>query len=273
MSTRWVAVAEEHRPRARSAVTSTRRTAPIGAGAQQARAPEYSGYQRRRVVDQQRHAARAAGGDHAVGVGQGGGDGLLAEDAPDAGLDGVDDDLGVAVVRGDDAEQVGPLAGQHLPVVGVGLRLGEALAPLAAEALERLRQRGRRRPRRSVARLGGVGGDVGVGRLAAQHRVGGGRRRVLPDPGQADDGGAVRVHWRVLSFLSALRGRPPSDRPAPPQGVVHRDLERRAETGDGDPHPVSVEQDDPRATHASPYAAPRCPPRRRRAGSDAPGAL
>jgi hypothetical protein len=58
--------------------------------------------------------------DHAVGVGQGGGDRLLAQDALDAGLGGVDHDLGVAVVGRSDAEQVDALALQQFTVVGVG---------------------------------------------------------------------------------------------------------------------------------------------------------
>ena len=47
------------------------------------------------VVDEQGDAGVGDGFDDAVGVGQGGGDGLLTEDALDAGCDAVDANLGV----------------------------------------------------------------------------------------------------------------------------------------------------------------------------------
>ena len=50
------------------------------------------------VVNANRGAVFFDGGQHAVGVGEGGGQGFFAEDGGDAGLGSVDDHLGVEVV-------------------------------------------------------------------------------------------------------------------------------------------------------------------------------
>ena len=71
------------------------------------------------MVDADLCAALLHRSQHAVGVDQGGGQGLLTVDAGDAGLGRVDDHLGVQMVRGDHAQQIEILPRQHRPIVVV----------------------------------------------------------------------------------------------------------------------------------------------------------
>ena len=71
------------------------------------------------VIDRQGGAVGVASGDHAVGVGEVGRQRLFAEDALGPGVGRIDDQVGVAVVRGGDGDDVQRFAGEHLAVVAV----------------------------------------------------------------------------------------------------------------------------------------------------------
>ena len=125
-------------------------------------------------------AVGLAGFDHAGGVVEGGGERLLAGDALYAMVGAVDDDVGVGVVAGGDAEEVQVLFVYHLAVVGVGARLGKHVAPLLAEGVEKLTSQVADGDDLGVGQ-DGVGADVGVGHggCAAPPR-GRGRRGACP---------------------------------------------------------------------------------------------
>ena len=135
-------------------------------------------------------AVGLAGFDHAGGVVEGGGQRLLAGDALYAMVGAVDDDVGVGVVAGGDAEEVEVFLVYHLAVVGVGAGAGKHVAPLLAEGGQQL---GPEVADGSDLGVGedGVGADVGVGHGGVQD----GRGIVVEEPhahaGEADDAGAV----------------------------------------------------------------------------------
>ena len=131
------AVAEEHGPGPAEAADDPsdgpQVAAPrLGQGSvpKRAEAPE--------VVDGHDRPAPVTRLNHAVGIGQGRGQGLLAEDSPDTRLDRVHDDLGVAVVRSRYAQQIDLFAFQHHPVVGIGPGFRPDGAIVGPELLEQI---------------------------------------------------------------------------------------------------------------------------------------
>ena len=69
------------------------------------------------MVDGEQGVVGCTGSDHAVGVGQGGGEWFFAENAFDARLGRIDDKVGVAVVGGGDGDDVQLFIRQHFAVV------------------------------------------------------------------------------------------------------------------------------------------------------------
>ena len=135
-------------------------------------------------------AVGLAGFDHAGGVVEGGGERLLAGDALYAMVGAVDDDVGVGVVAGGDAEEVEVFLVYHLAVVGVGARLGKHVAPLLAEGVEKLTSQVADGDDLGVGQ-DGVGADVGVGHGGVQHRRGVVVGAAHAHAGQSDNAGAV----------------------------------------------------------------------------------
>ena len=121
------------------------------------------------VVDGDAGAVGLHRGDHAVGILQGGGQGLLAEDPPDAGLRGAADGVGVEVIGGGDADHVEVFPLQHEAVVGVLADAARGDPGPLVEARQDpgvdVAYRGQVVPRRA-----GIGPGVGAAEAAADDR-------------------------------------------------------------------------------------------------------
>ena len=81
------------------------------------------------MINRQQHIVGFAGGDHAVGVGQRRGNWFFTENCFGAPVGGRHGDIGVQMIRGDDAHQIRLLLGQHRAIICVIMHVWPNILP------------------------------------------------------------------------------------------------------------------------------------------------
>ena len=140
------------------------------------------------MINEHRDTRLFGGGNHAIGFGQRGCDRLFAEDSSNSRLGGINHDLGMRVVAGDDTDDVQILRGQHFAMVAVYAEIRQNVRPLLLEVRASF---GPEVAARDEFRFPDpvVGTGVGNRQMHAHPRVLGPLRQPCGNAGQANDAG------------------------------------------------------------------------------------